>query len=44
MLINLHQERNITLMMITHDASVAEYCQRIVRIMDGQIIGDEKIS
>ena len=43
MLINLHQERKITLIMITHDASVAEYCQRIVRILDGQIIGDEKV-
>lgn len=44
MLINLHQERNITLVLITHDADVAHYCQRIVRIMDGQIIGDEKVS
>ncbi len=40
-LINLHKERNITLIMITHDSDVARNCQRIVRIMDGQIIGDE---
>ncbi len=43
-LTNLHKERNITLIMITHDASVARHCQRVVRIMDGQIIGDETVS
>ncbi len=41
-LTNLHKEQNITLLMITHDPGVAQHCQRIVRIMDGQIIGDEK--
>lgn len=43
MLVNLHKERNITLIMITHDSDVARHCQRIVRIMDGQIIGDEML-
>jgi putative ABC transport system ATP-binding protein len=42
-LTNLHREQNITLIMITHDPGVAQNCQRIVRIMDGQIIGDEKL-
>ena len=42
-LTNLHKEQNITLVMITHDSGVANNCQRIVRIMDGQIIGDEKL-
>ena len=42
-LINLHKEQNITLVMISHDLGVANNCQRIVRIMDGQIIGDEKL-
>jgi len=42
-LVDLHKERNVSLIMITHDPGVAQYCQRIVRIMDGQIVGDEKL-
>jgi putative ABC transport system ATP-binding protein len=42
-LTNLHKEQNIILVMITHDPSVAQHCQRIVRIMDGQIIGEERL-
>lgn len=43
LLTNLHKEQSITLIMITHDPSVAQNCQRIVRIMDGQIIGEESL-
>lgn len=43
MLVDLHKERNVSLIMITHDPGVAQYCQRIVRIMDGQIVGDETL-
>jgi putative ABC transport system ATP-binding protein len=42
-LTNLHKEQSITLIMITHDPNVAQHCQRIVRIMDGQIIGEERL-
>jgi putative ABC transport system ATP-binding protein len=42
-LTNLHKEQNITLVLITHDPNVAQNCQRIVRIMDGQIIGEERL-
>jgi putative ABC transport system ATP-binding protein len=42
-LINLHKEQNITLVMITHDPGVAQNCQRIVHIMDGQIMGEEAL-
>jgi putative ABC transport system ATP-binding protein len=42
-LTNLHKEQNITLVVITHDQNVAQNCQRIVRIMDGQITGDETL-
>jgi putative ABC transport system ATP-binding protein len=42
-LTNLHKEQKITLVMITHDSSVAQNCQRTIRIMDGQIIGDETL-
>jgi putative ABC transport system ATP-binding protein len=38
---NLHAEQNITLVMITHDPSIAYYCQRIIKIQDGQIVSEE---
>jgi len=41
-LTNLHAERNVTLIMITHDAKIAGHCQRIIHFRDGQVIsGDE---
>jgi putative ABC transport system ATP-binding protein len=39
----LHQEQNITLIMITHDPNIAHYCQRIIHIQDGQIASEEKL-
>jgi putative ABC transport system ATP-binding protein len=42
MLSGLHQEQNITLVMITHDPNIAHYCQRIIHIQDGQITNEEK--
>jgi putative ABC transport system ATP-binding protein len=41
LLTNLHAEQKITLVMITHDANIAHYCQRIVHIQDGQIVKEE---
>jgi putative ABC transport system ATP-binding protein len=42
-LTNLHLDRNITLIMVTHDPNIAHYCQRIVHIEDGQITSEEKL-
>lgn len=42
-LTNLHAEQGITLVMITHDATIAHYCQRIVHIQDGQIVKEENV-
>jgi putative ABC transport system ATP-binding protein len=42
-LCNLHQEQNITLIMITHDPNIAHYCQRIIHIQDGLITSEENI-
>jgi len=42
-LVDLHLEQNITLVMITHDPNIARYCQRIVRIEDGQVKSEEKL-
>jgi putative ABC transport system ATP-binding protein len=41
LLTGLHAEQGITLVMITHDANIAHYCQRIVYIQDGQIVKEE---
>jgi putative ABC transport system ATP-binding protein len=42
-LTNLHSGRNITLVMITHDANIARYCHRIVHIEDGRVVSEEKL-
>ncbi|MCL2549179.1 MAG: ABC transporter ATP-binding protein [Symbiobacteriaceae bacterium] len=34
-------EQGITLIMVTHDTSIAEHCSRIVRLRDGRIHADE---
>ncbi|MFC2002246.1 ABC transporter ATP-binding protein [Chloroflexota bacterium] len=40
-LTSLHTEHGITLLMITHDANIANHCQRIIHLMDGQIVREE---
>ncbi len=40
-LTTLHSEQGITLVVITHDANIANHCQRIVHIKDGQIVSEE---
>jgi putative ABC transport system ATP-binding protein len=40
-LTELHKERHLTLVMITHDQATAKYCQRTLRIVDGEIVGEE---
>jgi len=39
----LHQEQNITLVMITHDPNIAHYCHRIIHIEDGLVLKEEQI-
>ena len=38
---NLREERNITIVLITHEQQVAEYGSRILTIKDGNIIADQ---
>ncbi|MBI2869252.1 MAG: ABC transporter ATP-binding protein [Chloroflexi bacterium] len=38
----LHSEQGITLVMITHDPGIARHCQRIIHIMDGQIVAEDR--
>ena len=42
-LTSLHAEQGITLLMVTHDANIAHHCQRIVHLMDGQVVREEKV-
>jgi putative ABC transport system ATP-binding protein len=37
----LHREQRCTLLLVTHNASVAGYCERILTLRDGQIIKEE---
>lgn len=37
----LNKENGITLIIITHDPRISEYCDRIINIMDGKIMKDE---
>lgn len=42
-LTELHAEQNITMVVITHDPNIAEHCQRIVYIKDGQVVPKEML-
>jgi len=41
LLFALHGERDFTLLLATHDANVADRCQRLIELRDGQIITDQ---
>ena len=40
MLRELHRDTGATLLVVTHDPSVADYCDRLVEIVDGRIVRD----
>jgi len=42
-LTSLHAEQNITMVMITHDAKIASYCQRTIFIKDGHVVSEEEL-
>jgi putative ABC transport system ATP-binding protein len=42
-LTGLHKEKEITLVMITHESKIAHYCQRIIHIEDGLIESEERL-
>lgn len=39
---DLHDEGR-TIVIVTHDAEIARHCQRIIRLRDGKVIGDERV-
>ena len=40
----LNRERGITIICVTHDPWIARHCQRVIRLADGNIVGDEELS
>lgn len=39
----LNRERGITVVFVTHDPEIAAHTRRIVRLHDGQVVGDEPV-
>lgn len=39
----LNKEKNVTVIMVTHERDIAEFTDRIITFRDGQIISDEKL-
>ncbi len=37
----LNAEQGITLVVVTHDANIADHCQRIIHLKDGEVVGEE---
>jgi putative ABC transport system ATP-binding protein len=43
LLLDLREQYGMTMLVATHDAEVAASCDRIVRLQDGKIVGDDTI-
>ncbi len=39
-----NRERGQTVVLVTHDAEVGARCDRIIRMRDGLIVGDERVA
>ncbi len=42
LIIRLHREQNMTLVMVTHDPSIARRASRTIQMMDGHVMSDER--
>ncbi|MGF2565320.1 ABC transporter, partial [Ralstonia pseudosolanacearum] len=42
LLFDLNREKNITLIVVTHDEELAAKCKRQIRIADGTVVSDVK--
>ena len=39
--VNLNKEMGKTIVLVTHEPDIAQYCKRVVKFKDGNIISDE---
>ena len=39
--VKLNEKTGKTIILVTHEPDIAEYCKRVVRFKDGNIISDE---
>ncbi len=37
---NLNEEEGVTVVLVTHDPTLSEYADRVVRIRDGKVVED----
>jgi len=44
LLVRLHYEQNMTLVLVTHDMSIAEQAPRIVEMKDGRVVSDCEVT
>ncbi|MBA2248393.1 MAG: ABC transporter ATP-binding protein [Chloroflexia bacterium] len=40
----LNGERGLTIVLVTHDRGVGEQCDRIVKMQDGEVVGEDRIT
>jgi len=40
---NLNEEKNVTIILVTHEPEIAKTTKRIIELVDGQIVSDKKI-
>jgi putative ABC transport system ATP-binding protein len=44
LLAELHRETGLTILVVTHDAEVAEFAQRVIRVRDGFVVEGDRAS
>src|SRR5438094_6386622 len=41
-LVSLNREQGVTIIVVTHEADIAAYADRVITLRDGEIVGDER--
>jgi len=39
----LVDEQGVTIIMVTHNLELVSYCDRVVKLRDGVVVGDERV-